>query len=620
MNQLRMLNLALLFFFLIQPAFAQKATPREWNIFRKGVDDYLSKDYDSAEKNFSLVISKLPDNNLLTANHLMLAKTKYKQGRYQESLTFCNDFIRQFPNSRYVYDIYYLKGNNHYRLRQYDEALTNWLLLVNQKQNPALRQKALRLAEDVVRYRLNEPLLYHLKNTTNDAFTRNFISYHLAENYYDKGNAASALMMLEELKSREKADFIYADKVNRLYEMLKNKKSKTVRIAALLPLSGDHEQFGKQLLNGVRMAVEEYNRLPEIDIEIIPFDYETRLITALIRFKEIARDPSIIAVFGPIESDITAACAALADYEGLPLIAPVTSENQLTNLSNNVFQLAPPIDIIASNLIDRAVDSLQVKRVATLSPIDDYFIEMTQAFIRNHLENGGEVVAEQWYYPGDKDFSKQFKQLKRIGLKLTFQDSVLAEDPALSPQYVDSLYKAYVQEQKELLIEKDAKIDSTNIPVHAFDALFIPVYKEDINLIAPQFAYSNIQAQVLGNADWYEPEALKKNRNYINGLIFITDGYINEENWDYRQFRNNFRLKYQTTPEKFDLIGFDSFNYILSTLSQNNQPLTRTSFSQLMKRGMEYRGIYRHFTMGPERYNRSTRLLKFVHGVIIPLY
>jgi len=620
MNQLRMINLALFFLFLIQPAIAQKAPPREWNIFRKGIDDYLSGEYDNAEKNFSLVISKLPDNNLLTANHLMLAKTRYKQGRYQESLILCDEFIAQFPTSRYAYHIRYLKGNNFYRLRQYDEALANWLLTINQKQNPALRQKALRLAEDAVRYRLNEPLLYNLKNTSADAFTRSFLSYHLAEKYYDKGNAASALMMLEELKTGEKADFIYADKVNRLYDMLKNKKSKTVRIAALLPLSGDHEKYGKQLLNGMRMAVDEYNRLPEIDIEIIPFDYETRLITALTRFKEIARDPSIVAVFGPVESDITAACAALADYENLPLIAPVSSENKLTDLSTNVFQLAPPIDIIARNLIERAVDSLQVKRVAILSPIDDYFIEMTQAFIRNHLENGGDVVAEQWYYPGDKDFSKQFRQLKRIGLKLTFQDSVLAENPNLYPQSIDSLYQAFVQEQKDLLIERDAKIDSTNIPVYAFDALFMPVYKEDINLIAPQFAYSNIQAQILGNADWYEPEALKKNRNYINGLIFITDGYINEENWDYRQFRNNFRLKYQTTPEKFDLIGFDSFNYVLSALSRNDQPLSRSNFSQLIKRGPEYRGIYRHFNMGPERYNRSTRLLKFVHGVIIPLY
>ena len=619
MNQLRILHFALLFFFFIQPLFAQKATPREWTIFRKGIEDYLSKDYESAEKNFSLVISKLPDNNLLTANYLMLAKTRYKKGHYQESLALCNDFIRQFPKSRYVYDIYYLKGNNYYRLRQYDEALTSWLLLVDQKQNPELQKKALRLAEDVVRYRLNEQTLYHLKNTTSNVFNRNFIAYHLAETYYDKGNAASALMMLEELKSDKKADFIYADKVNRLYEILKNKKSKTLRFAALLPLSGDHEQFGRQLLNGVQMAVEEYNRLPEIDIEIIPFDYETRLITALSRFKEIARDPSIIAVFGPVESDIAAACAALADYEGLPLIVPVTSENQLTDLSSNVFQLAPPIDIIAGNLVKLAVDSLQIKRVATLSPIDEYFIEMTQAFIRNFQENGGEVVAEQWYYPGDKDFSKQFKQLKRIGLKLTFQDSVLAEPPCLTAHVFVSLYTAFVQKQKELIIENNIKIDSTNIPVRAFDALFMPVYREDIDLIAPQFAYSNIQAQVLGNDDWYEPEALKKNRNYINGLIFITAGYINEENRDYRQLRNNFRLKYQTTPEKFDLIGFDSFNYILSMLSQNNQPLSRNYFSQLMKSAGRYQGVYRHFTMGPERYNRSTRLLKFVHGVIVPL-
>ena len=303
------------------------------------------------------------------------------------------------------------------------------------------------------------------------------------------------------------------------------------------------------------MAVETFNKLPGIDIEIVPYDYGSKLITAVQELKEIALDRSILAVFGPIENDIAVACAAIAEYEKIPMISPTSSENKLTELSPNVIQLATPVNVISENLVEQLIDSLQGRRVATLSPIDDYFIELTDAFVKKHQEIGGIIASEQWYYPGDKDFSKQFKQLKRLGLKLEFQDSLYALDPTVPPALIDSMYINYIEEKKLMLEETNTKIDSADIPVTAFDAIFMPIYTEDISSIASQYAYNNIQAQILGNSDWYNPEALKQNRTYINGLIFISDGYIDEENWDYRQFRNNFRTKYKQTPEKFDVIG-----------------------------------------------------------------
>jgi len=86
-------------------------------------------------------------------------------------------------------------------------------------------------------------------------------------------------------------------------------------------------------------------------------------------------------------------------------------------------------------------------------------------------------------------------------------------------------------------------------------------------LIAPQFAYHNIQAQVLGNADWYDEKALKRNKNYLNGLIFASDYYLNTEGRDYKQFRNQFRIDFKRTPEKYEMIGYDSFNFILHAIS-----------------------------------------------------
>jgi branched-chain amino acid transport system substrate-binding protein len=616
-NLKRVMVVILYLFLVIQSLQAQKTPEREWTIFRKGVDDYQNGKYNDAEKNFSTMISKLPNTRLITANYLMLAKTQYKLGKYEESLKTCDLFIGSFQNSDYLDDIYYLQGNNNYRIKHYESAVHYWLEAASM--NKKISEKAFIQAEKTTRYHLNERQLTNLKNNSTDPYLRHFYLYHLAEKYYDKGNSASALITLEELRMSPAKNLVYADEAQRLYDILKNRKSNSIRIAALLPLSGENENLGKQVLDGANMAVEAFNKLSGIDIEIVPCDYGAKLIKAVQQLKEIAIDRSIIAVFGPLENDITVACAALAEYEKIPLISPTSSENKLTELSPNVVQLATPVNVISENLVNQLSDSLIGKRAVTLAPIDDYFIELTDAFVNKHQELGGEVAAEQWYYPGDKDFRKQFDQLKRIGLKLAFQDSLYQLDPSVSPTLIDSMYNNYVEEKKLLLEESGTKIDSADIPVSSFDAIFLPIYTEDISLIAPQFALSNIQAQILGNSDWYDPEALKKNRQYLNGLIFISDGYIDEENWDYRQFRNNFRIKYKHTPEKFDVIGYDCFNYLVKVISENKTGISRDNFIDAITNAPQYKGIYRHFEIDFSRYNKSTRLLKYWRGLIVPL-
>ena len=596
---------------------AQKASEREWTIFRKGVDDYEAANYSGAEKNFSTMISKLPDNTLITANYLMLAKTQYKLGKYEKSIETCNFFISNYQDSDYLDDIHYLEGNNNYRIKRYKSAVHYWLTAASKKQK--ISNKALKQAEKAVRYRLDQRQLTNLKNNSTDPFSQHFYLYHLAEKYYNNGNTASALITLEEMQMNSNKVLIYADESNRLYNILKNHKNNSLRIAALLPLSGENEAVGKQVLEGATMAVDTFNKLPGIDIEIIPYDYGTRLITAVQYLKEIAIDRSIVAVFGPIENDVTAACAAIAEYEKLPLISPTSSENKLTELSPYVVQLATPVNIISESLVENLSDSLQNKRVVTLAPIDNYFIELTDAFIKKYKKIGGKIAAEQWYYPGDKDFSKQFKQLKRIGLKLAFQDSLMQLDSTVSTAVVDTMYNNYIEEKKLLLEESGAKIDSADIPVTTFDAIFMPIYTEDISLIASQYAYYNIQAQILGNSDWYDPEALKKNRRYLNGMIFISDGFIDSDDWDYRQFRNNFRDKHKRTPEQFDIIGFDCFNYLIKVVSNNKTGINRENFINTITSTPKYKGIYRHFEIDFNRYNKSTRILKYLHGVTVPL-
>jgi len=114
-------------------------------------------------------------------------------------------------------------------------------------------------------------------------------------------------------------------------------------------------------------------------------------------------------------------------------------------------------------------------------------------------------------------------------------------------------------------------------------------------------------------------EKYEKNKNYINGLIFGTDGYLNEESWDYRQFRNEFRTKYKKSPTMYSVIGYDTFKYILQAYDPASQSMSRNQFVRNLKKLNTYTGVYRTIELTRKRVNQTLKLLKYNYGQIIPL-
>jgi ABC-type branched-subunit amino acid transport system substrate-binding protein len=411
----------------------------------------------------------------------------------------------------------------------------------------------------------------------------------------------------------------FSNKAEKLLASSGHQYSVNERLALLLPLSGFNEEVGKSILEGAKLALEEFNNQHGINLEIAVKDYGQEITKAISSFKDLSQNENILAVVGPLENDITAACAAISHYEQLPLLSPTATENNLVNYSDYFFQMSTPIDIAATRMAQYALDSLKIVRFATFAPIDDHFVKMVDKFTETIEKSGGQIAAQAWYYPGDQDVYKQFMKIKRVGLKLAFTDSISQQIPDISPDQLDSLYKDFLALEEKKMEQTKVNIDSADIPVMSIDGIFIPIFKEDLEFIAPQIAYSNIQTQYLGNKDWYDDEQLKKNKNYINGIIFGTDGYLNEESRDYRQFRNDFRTKYKKTPTLYSVIGYDSFKYILQAYNPNNQNMSRNQFLRNLKKLNTYNGIYRTIDLTKKRVNQTLQLLKYNYGQIIPL-
>jgi ABC-type branched-subunit amino acid transport system substrate-binding protein/outer membrane protein assembly factor BamD (BamD/ComL family) len=598
---------------------AQKYSEREKAIFEKNLLLYTQGDFKQAEQNFALVISKLPDSPLLTTNFLMLIKSQYKNGNYTKTIDQSKSFLKKFPKSSYRDDVLYVMGNSYFQLNRFRTAARNWIQSLAAADDPRMERKLEMLISQVIMYKMNdedrEVLINDIRPSEDGEM---LINIAWAEKEFKEGNnyAARERLMGYLQKYPENK---YSNKAEKLLSSGGHQFSVNERLALLLPLNGFNKDVGESILEGTYLALDEYNNQHNTNLEISVKDYGEEIITAISALKDLAQNQNILAVVGPLENDIAAACAAISHYEQLPLLSPTATENNLVTFSDYFFQINTPIDIAAESIARYALDSLKIIRFATFAPIDNHFIKMVNKFKETVEKAGAEIAVQAWYYPGDQDVYKQFMKIKRTGLKLAFTDSISIKKPELLPDELDSLYNESLTIEKEKMEGTNMKIDSADIPITSIDGVFVPIFKEDLEFIAPQIAYSNIQAQYLGNSDWYDLEQLKKNKNYINGIIFGSDGYLNEESWDYRQFRNEFRTKYKKTPTLYSVIGYDSFKYILQAYDPANPNMSRNQFLRNLKKLNTYNGIYRTIDLSRKRVNQALKLLKYNFGQIIPL-
>ena len=615
------LKVKLLFILLISaitlPVLAQSFESREKTIFNKGIEFYKSGKFKEAENSFNLVINRLPDSHYITANYLMLAKAQYKLKNYSGAINLTKIFLNEFPTSTYVDDIFSVQGDSYYRLKRYESALDTWLEALDYSQDNRLKKL---LKKRIVNTLASYFTVYEVekirdqKKSSNGKLSSDMALYI---KYFNINPEKGKLVLEKSISQNSRSEFFKDAKALLTNEQISN--SASVKIALLLPLSGFNEKIAKEIKDGIDLALEKFNSQNTVKLEILLNDYGEDLSSALITLKRIAADESILGVYGPIENDFAAACAVISEYEKLPIFSPTASGNKLTKLSPYFIQLIHRTDTQAEFIAKFAIDSMGIKRFATFAPIENQFVTLVNKFVETCENNGAEVVAQDWYYPGEQDFYQKFMKLKRKGLKLTFSDSLLNENPDYSNIEIDSLYKRYIEEEIEKAEENFTKVDSADIPVTSIQGLFIPIYQEDLQFIAPQIAYSNIQAQVFGNGDWYNFDELKKNKNYIDGIIFTTDGYLNEEDWDFRKFRNDFRTKMQKTPTKYNLIGYDTFSYILQYLNNLKKPINRDEFIELISKRTKYNGIYRNIILDNQNSNSKVQMIKYKYGQFLPL-
>ncbi|MBN2008424.1 ABC transporter substrate-binding protein [candidate division KSB1 bacterium] len=617
--------------FLSISVYAQKSfdgnvtyIPEVETLFDQGVSAYQTGNYERARDVFARLLNEYPEHQRITATYLMLGKSYFKLEKYGSAITDLEKLITNFPKSSYVDDAHFTLGYCYYQQEMYIDAVKEFLWVADYAKNKTLQEKgrgyAFRMLDN--HFELSE--LEQLQDEVTGKMGSAIVTLMLARQWDKLGNESRAVSLIEEYM-RMHPDHKYKDLLNKYLEKTRSdQRSGEIKIGVLLPLSSEYKDEAQRILNGIKFAVHQYNQKSKADIRLIIKDTQGSIMTCIKAARDLALDERVIGIIGELESEKTASIAPIAEYNRIPLIAPVASDNGLAALSEFLFQINGDLeqrgaliakyatlnDMYFDMSLNQSVESLMQsirrdtsitdsmvyrnKTFATLAPADNYGKEITDSFTSMVDRLGGEIVAQKWYYENTQDLARQYKSLRDIGFARTNKDSIIEAMTADMTEY------------------QKARFDEDKIPITTIDAIFMPIYTEELKYVIPQFAYANIKATLFGGQYWYNMDELR-NRNvvaHVENLVFECDYFLESYDATFLKFRNDFRKVMNTSPGAMECYGFDATLVLLDAIDHDN--LTRDAVRDYLNDMENFEGIRGPITFkNNRRVNTGQRILMF---------
>jgi branched-chain amino acid transport system substrate-binding protein len=567
-------------------AFAQeRPAAREVETqFKQGVDFFNAGRYEEALALFDGLLKGNVAHQRQTAALYMHARCAYQLGRLETAIRTLEDLQQKFPRSNYVQHAHALLGMIAYKNEEYLDAAVEFLWVVETSRNPALRNQASEWARAILEDYLSLSELRRLRQSYTGTKGSPLVVTALARDELAFGNREAGEKLIDDFLRANPDTPATPVGVRAELERLRRTDGEAVatvcRIGVVLPLTGFNADAGMGVFRGIKYAhigvgTNGHNSgaQPLPAIQLVVRDSESSMVRALKVTQDLLDDPTIVAIIGEVESSITGAIAALANAKGVPFLAPAATENGIGGLGENVFQINADREHKGRALAEYAFTYLNARTFVTIAPQDDYGQQMADGFSTAVDSLGGEIVAQKWYYGEPQDLGRTFKAIREAAFRKAQKDSVRSAP------------------QPHELRSPAANREAIEVPVNNINAIFLPLHEEDIRLVATQRAYYNLQSLILGGENWYTDDITKSKelQRYVDGAIFASDYFINLDDTRFKQFRNDFRLRMGTTPEKWEILGYDTASLLLKAMQQDAR--NRNQIRQALRQMGAFSGI-----------------------------
>src|SRR5215467_4083990 len=294
----------------------------------------------------------------------------------------------------------------------------------------------------------------------------------------------------------------------------------TIKIGEFGSLTGDNASFGTSQNNGVQMAVQEINDSGGVlgkKIQLLVEDNETKQgETTTIARKLISQD-HVVALIGEVASSKSLEAAPIAQEAKIPQIATAATNPRVTQTGDYIFRVCFTDDFQAVVIARFVLEKLKEKNIAFMTDVkQDYSVGLTN-IAKDYLEkNGANIVKEQSYSSGDKDFRAQLTDIK-----------------SANP-----------------------------------DVIIITGYYPEASLIAKQARQFGIKATLVGGDGRDGSSLIPVGGKAIEGAYFSNHFSTEDKSPLVQDFVKKYKQKYNAVPDAFAALGYDATKLLADAIKR----------------------------------------------------
>src|ERR1041384_563831 len=285
-------------------------------------------------------------------------------------------------------------------------------------------------------------------------------------------------------------------------------------------LSGRTSSFGQSTKNGVEMAADEINKAGGINgqqVKILTEDDQGEPNKAATVVTKLINQDKVVALLGEVASSNTLAAAPKAQEAHVPMISPSSTNATVTQVGDYIFRVCF-IDPFQGEVMAKfSANNLKAKRAAILYDFNsDYSRGLYQVFKKSFIDLGGQIVSEQSYTQGDRDFSGQLTAIR-----------------SANP-----------------------------------DVIYVPGYYGEVGVISNQTKQLGIKAPLLGGDGWDAPQLWQLGGASLNGNYISNHYSVDDPSPAIQKFVADYKARYNVLPDALAALGYDSMKVLADAVKR----------------------------------------------------
>jgi len=335
----------------------------------------------------------------------------------------------------------------------------------------------------------------------------------------DRGNLVDAVLRLRNF-NKNYPESPYQNEADKLIEEVAPQNGVFPnKIGCILPLSGQYEVFGKNVLLGVKLAVKVFNEIKKgSKIVLVIKDNEGSPERTKQCLEELAVGEGVVAVIGPVLSVNAKAILEASEAFQVPVFSPTASAPDLSGKSRYFLRNCITISQQLKQLLEFAYQRLALKTFILYYPENKYGY-MVLKFFEEILGSLKDITHFEFIYsPASTDFKDQILPLAEI----------------------------------------------ENRPL----AIVIPDSANVASMIASQIAFYGIKDyQLLGTNNWNSTELFNSGKLFVQGGIFCNNFDKEDNNPAVKYFCSRFKEEYELEPDYLQAQAYDTTIMIMQKIN-----------------------------------------------------